>query len=150
MSNLKRQSDGSYHGTYKGQTFRVWKEGTEELTRSGWRWAARSGRAEYQTLLGGTRADAIKGICLQLDMAAIDVPEIDALLKRWAEEIQAIVPLLEERDGVARVQLESLSSQLTLFDQQMRGQAVRFEQKLAKLRARMQQAPATLVLESRI
>ena len=69
----------------------------------------------------------------------ICVPEVDALLKRWAQEIKAIAHLLNERDVGARVQLDLLSGQLTTFDTLVRLHVVRFEEQLAKFKARVQQ-----------
>ena len=60
MTKLSRQPDGSYSGTYKGQAFRVWKEGVEEQGWSGYRWSARSGSIEVRTFLGGTRDEAVR------------------------------------------------------------------------------------------
>jgi hypothetical protein len=68
-------------------------------------------------------------------MAAVNVPEVDALLKRWAEEVKAIALLLNVRDLDARIELENLSSNLTQFDRDVRLHAVAFEEKHADLGA---------------
>jgi hypothetical protein len=140
--DLKRNADGSYRGTYRGQEFTVRKIDVQEQLAPGYvktvpTWIARCGTIEHRSTI--TRSDAVDGLIHQLDMDAVSVPEIDALLKRWAEEIKAIVPLLDDRDLTARVHLESLQSNLTLFEATTRSQAVGFAERLTRLRARAQQ-----------
>jgi hypothetical protein len=139
-TNLKRNADGSYRGAYKGQEFTVCKVDVQEQLAPCYvvpTWIARCGTIEHRST--STRSNAVDGLIHRLDMDAVSVPEIDALLKRWAEEIKAIVPLLGQQDATAVVRLESLRSTLTMFEATTRSQAVNFEEKLAKLRARAKQ-----------
>lgn len=147
MTKLSRQPDGSYSGTYKGHEFTVRKEEITErigptYTRTETVWIARSGTFEHRANGSRpTREEAVQGLIRELDMAAVNVPEVDALLKRWTEEIKAIVPLLNDRDTGARIQLQSLRGELASFEALARLKAVHFEESLAELKARMQQAP---------
>ncbi|MBO0764292.1 MAG: hypothetical protein J2P50_06865 [Hyphomicrobiaceae bacterium] len=143
MTTLSRQPDGSYHGSYKGREFTVREEQVEEritttYARAATHWVARCGTIEYRSRIRPNRDDAVQGLLRELDKADAIVPELDALLTRWAEEIKAIVPLLNDSDAVARAQLEDLRFQLGRLDADVRLRAVRFEEKLSSLKARMQ------------
>jgi hypothetical protein len=75
----------------------------------------------------------------ELDEAAVEVPpEIDAVLRRWAEEIKAIMPGLNPNDREAAVALEKLRMDFEHFEQEFRRAAVRFERRLFNLKARDQ------------
>jgi hypothetical protein len=154
MTTLKRQPDGSYRGAYKGHEVTVRKEEvseriTDHYVKTETHWIARSGTFEYRSRGNrATRDEAVQGLLRELDMAAISIPEVDALLKRWAEEIKAIVHMIDEKDITARMQLEGLSADLSSFDSMVRLHAVHFEEKLAKLKSRMQQATERPALEA--
>jgi hypothetical protein len=145
MMKLKRNADGSYSGNYKGNDFTVRKEKVHEhitptYVKTSIVWIARSGTFAHRS--NSTRDEAVQGLLNEFDRAAVNVPEVDALLKRWAEEIKAIVPLLNERDISACSQLQLLKSNLAMLDGMVRAQAVLFEESLARLRASVQSEPA--------
>jgi hypothetical protein len=80
-------------------------------------------------------------------MAAINVPEIDALLARWAADIKAIVERIPDTDMEARMRLESLRHDLDGMDDTVRIRAVHFEEKLERLKARMLTPAEPLALD---
>ena len=138
MTKLSRKGN-IYHGTYKGHEFTVGKETVDTRYGNETVWMARSGTFMHQSSgRHGSRFIAVDGLLRQLDMAALDVPEIDAVLKRWAEAIKTVTLHLDPKDINACLQLEALSMDLTYFDKKMRDETLRFEEKLAKLRARIQ------------
>jgi hypothetical protein len=75
-------------------------------------------------------------------------PEIEAILKRWAEEIKAVASRLNPTDPYAGIALSRLKDDLKRFERDFRRSAVHFEENLATLKARMQQAPEMPALQS--
>jgi hypothetical protein len=146
MTQLKRNADGSYSGSYEGIDYTVCKERQQygkPVPPSTLGWVAQGQKPNER--FGGwgkTREEAVRALISAIDQDAVQVPELDALLKRWTEEIKRIVPLLSERDNDARFQLRLLRSDLATLDRLVRSQAVRFEEGLAELRSRVQSAPA--------
>jgi hypothetical protein len=137
MPKLARGHDGKYIGTYRGHDLVVWKEAGTASGYSHTAWIARSGGLEVrENGRHATRDGVVLRLCQEVDMAAVQIPEIDQLLVRWSEEIKAIAPQLRHRDHQAMRLLISLRRTLAWLDNIARAQAVRFEQDIAQLRAR--------------
>jgi hypothetical protein len=150
-TQLKRQFDGSYRGTYKGHEFIVHKEdhvrdaGTAYATTET-HWVARSacGRFEGRSYIKPvTRDAAVRFLTDVIDRDLVQVPELDALLERWAKEIERYVPGLDDHDGMAGFRLSQLRCTLESTGALLRVQAVRFEEELQRLRHHLRQ-PAQL------
>jgi hypothetical protein len=134
MSKLKRSGDGTYSGTYSGHAFTVRREQQERHAA----WVARSGDYVGESISSAaTRDNAVHSLMRAIDRAAVHVPEIEALLERWAETIKAMVPNLDPDDTY---RLAHIRDQLGMFDTLMRSQAVAIERDIARLRARARPA----------
>lgn len=141
MTKLKRGADGSYTGTYSGKPFRVWKwerpdRDSDQAAYMRWskyeQWQARLGTIEAS---GETRQEAISGMqrAYRERLDALP-PEINALLQRWIREVHELIPLLKEYDENAKAELLDIRHQIDHFEESLRKEAIRFEEKLAKLR----------------
>lgn len=136
MTNLSRNPDGSYRGTYKGREFTVRKE---TVANRGEVWVARAGTIVATGWKNNSRDDMVGQLQRQLDEAVVTVPpKIDAILRRWAEEIKAVVPRLDLSDQYTADALESLRLDLKAFEREFRRAAIRVEEGLAALKAREQ------------
>ena len=137
VPRLARDPDGKYIGNYRGHDLVVWKQADNGSGYSRTAWIARSGALEVrENGRHATRDGVVLRLCREIDMSAVQIPEIDQLLVRWSEEIKAIVPQLRDRDHQAMRLLMGLRRTLAWLDNTARAQAVRFEQDIAELRAR--------------
>ena len=145
MPKLIKTGDGGYRGEHKGQPFTVRKEevprehvrsvyGTFSVEGHSYVWVARHETFEAHS---STREGAVRRLGQQLDEAALDLPELDALLKRWAERIKALVPYLDKRNLTVTDDMLALQHQMNWVDKAMRGYARRFEEELARLEAKV-------------
>jgi hypothetical protein len=151
LPKLTKGADGKYHGAYRGEEFRVWREDQPDHYRTRARaiWIARGRELEARSQGSSpTRDDAVRQFCEAVDMAAVSIPEIDQLLARWAADIKAIVPQLRERDAQAMIKLHNLRSVMRWMDNSARSHAVEFETGLAELKARIEEEQATPRLQS--
>jgi hypothetical protein len=139
VPSLKKGADGRYHGTYHNREFAVWK--TQRQDRYGkpfTAWVAcqsAPASTDQSDDYNLTRSGAVCRICQEIDRDLVQLPEIDQLLERWAEEIRTIALALPARDLQAHATLERLSYLLADLDNRVRLDAVRFEQQLVKLKA---------------
>jgi hypothetical protein len=130
---LRKVGDGRYEGSYAGRPFTVWKQ-RDRRFRLCWR-AATDDLVIQQNIGDPTRAGAVRRLCRDIDMAAVYVPEVEQLLKRWGGEIKAVALRLKDRDLTAHTKLVGLRSLLEWFDDSARLKAVSFERQLAELKA---------------
>ena len=125
MVKFSLGADDSYAPSYKGHSITIRRVGTD--------WIASSGGMEGQAC--DSREEAFVGLAHEIDAAASPLPEIDALLRRWAGEVDRIAPRLDENDDIAHLHLHECRSTLAITEQTMRATALRFEELLAKLKA---------------
>jgi hypothetical protein len=125
MVKFSLGSDDSYATSYKGHSIAIRRAGTA--------WIASSGGMEGQAC--DSREEAFVCLAHAIDAAASPLPEIDALIRRWVEEVDRIAPRLEENDAIAHLHLLECRSTLAITEQTMRATALRFEELLAKLQA---------------
>jgi hypothetical protein len=137
---MKRNADGSYGETYQGRAIAVRKE----LSGGNNAWTARSGDLVRQD---GTRQGAVDRIKQLIDAEDIDLPELDAFLKRMAERVRSVAARLNNRDVDAQFRLTSLRSDFDRFESMTRLTALHLEEGIAGLEARMQEAPEHKALE---
>jgi len=125
MVKFSLGSDDSYAASYKGHSITIRRAGAE--------WIASSGGIEGQAR--DSREEAFVCLAHEIDAAASPLPEIDALLQRWVEEVDRIAPRLDENDDIAHLHLHECRSTLAITGETMRATALRFEELLAKLKA---------------
>jgi hypothetical protein len=147
LAKLTRDAAGKYHGAYGGQEFTV-EGGPRRLPQPGWLGRRMSGVGVWvnteRTLKQATRADAVRSICNEIDMAAVQIPELDRLLERWTAEVKAVVDRLDDRPQDVRphAALFNLRRDLSWLDGSVRMKAVQFEKDLAKLEAHVAETGA--------
>ena len=140
LPKLTRDAPGRYLGVYRDVELVVTKEADD---RGRALWFARGGGIAC----GGrfTRDEAVRDFCDRVVEAALNLPELDRLLARWAAEVKAVAQLVSLHDVRAVDLLENLSMNLKWFDGSARMHAVRFERDLAQLRAYVAASDAKLI-----
>jgi len=96
-------------------------------------WVAEDGKYRVKAQ---TRRDALAGLQQQHDMAALDIPELRAIQKRWVLAIEAIIPGLDPDDAYTRMWLLGLQSNIEGFEAMARVQALGIEERIRELRDR--------------
>jgi hypothetical protein len=123
-NELTRGEDGRYYGTYKGHELQVWRESKE------WQ-----GSTIGTLTRGTTRKDVVERLVRHIDASLVSIPELDQLLARWTAEVKAVVTSLNSSDVGAVSELQMLHFSLHWLETDVRHQAVRFEQDLARLKS---------------
>jgi hypothetical protein len=144
---LMKLPGGAYRGQYLGQELIVRRE---EVRRRSVitgqdlgveiKWVAQAGQLEASSV---TRGKALRSLCLQLDMDAVEVPEIDALLRRLAVRVQALE--LGRLGPGAMDELIHVQQLLRWIEEDLRLSVVRLERSLARLEALATGGPERLV-----
>jgi hypothetical protein len=150
MKGRQAMTEGKiFRGIYKGREYTVQKEQIARYqgdTMGETKWVARcSGFNPYPQK---TRKEAISRLEDQIDRADVQLPpEIEAVLKRWTEQIKPVALRLNPHDVVASAWLQSLKHDIAWFEGEFRRTYVRIEQHLARLKERASAAPEQARLE---
>lgn len=104
-----------------------------KVEKDGKEWIATDGK--YRAT-ASTKREALARIQRRHDMAALDIPELAAIQRRWALSIEAIIPSLDPTDPQTMMQLTLLKSSIEGFDRMARCDALQIEDDIKELRER--------------